>query len=468
MISAKSEPGRRWPTVRSWHPWELFLECSRTERLDTHQIAIGQHRQLQELVQHARAFVPYYQEALAHVPEEDVELHELPLLSRATLRERRSDFTPRRLPAGMTLAGGAFTSGTTGEPVHINYTSAQRAWYTAHLLRALEWAGLRQSKKFAAIRYIEVDGRHREQAPEIVAQVHEAYMRGVELESWDPSLAGIVETGPGFGMDVEQDPRVQYQWLKRTQPNYLLSHASNLRQLAELFRQHGAIPSLEAVISIAEALPEEDRWEIESCMQLEVIDVYSCREVGYVASQCVRCGYYHVYDDNVILEVLDDDDQPCRPGETGRVVLTGLHSFATPIIRYEVGDRATLNDNTDVPECWRIQGLGSLLAIDGRQLPSFRMLDGTRKDPMRLVSQVRQAAPFEELVQFCIEQTANAEVVVSAVGAPGFHLTDFSEAVTKAVWEFFDTQQVRVKTNLCHRLPLSESGKSPPVVRCSV
>ncbi len=41
-----------------------------------------------------------------------------------------------------------------------------------------------------------------------------------------------------------------------------------------------------------------------------------------------------------IVEVLDEAGRPCRPGETGRVVITDLANFATPIIRYEIGDYA--------------------------------------------------------------------------------------------------------------------------------
>ena len=42
----------------------------------------------------------------------------------------------------------------------------------------------------------------------------------------------------------------------------------------------------------------------------------------------------------MILEILDEAGRPCGPGETGRVVLTDLHNFATPLIRYEIGDYA--------------------------------------------------------------------------------------------------------------------------------
>ncbi len=41
--------------------------------------------------------------------------------------------------------------------------------------------------------------------------------------------------------------------------------------------------------------------------------------------------------DTVIVEFLKGND-PVPPGAQGRIVITNLHSFAMPIIRYELGD----------------------------------------------------------------------------------------------------------------------------------
>lgn len=465
MIHAPPLAGRRWPPVKSWSPWELFLEGCRTEHLPAHLVRQGQRRQLEELVRHAKAFVPYYQEALAHIDPEDFERSELPILSRATLQSRKDDFVPRRLPSGMTLSGGAHTSGTTGEPVYVNYTNAQHAWYSAHLLRCLQLANFRQDQKLAAIRHI---GIADDVPAEVANEIRDEYLKGQELPRWDPGLVGLIETGPGFGMSIEQDPRTQYQWLKRIEPRYLLSHPSNLVYLAGLCGKHGAISSLESVLTMGESLSEEARDEIERVMHVDVFDVYSCREVGYVASSCT-CGFYHVYDDNVIVELLDDDDQPCAPGETGRVVLTGLHTFATPLIRYDIGDRARSVAKGADATCWRVQGLSSLLSIEGRKLPLLLLPGEVRKDPMSLVAAVRQAGDGT-VSQFSIEQEASDQVVISAALSGPFESDSqrFIVAVTQAVWEFFGSTDVQVKTNLTPRLPLGATGKAPPVVSCRV
>src|SRR3546814_9801972 len=67
---------------------------------------------------------------------------------------------------------------------------------------------------------------------------------------------------------------------------------------------------------------------------LKIADLYSTQEAGYLALQCPEHEHYHVQSEAVLLEVLDEEDRPCRPGEVGRVVVTPLTNFAMPMIRY--------------------------------------------------------------------------------------------------------------------------------------
>ena len=65
--------------------------------------------------------------------------------------------------------------------------------------------------------------------------------------------------------------------------------------------------------------------------------------------------------ENVLVEVLDAEGRPCAPGEAGRVVVTDLHNFAMPLVRYEIGDYAEPGADCD---CGR--GLPVLRRILGR------------------------------------------------------------------------------------------------------
>ena len=55
------------------------------------------------------------------------------------------------------------------------------------------------------------------------------------------------------------------------------------------------------------------------------------------------------------------DGSPCAPGEIGRVIVTDLHNFAMPLIRYELGDQAALG-----PPCACGRGLPVLKMVAGR------------------------------------------------------------------------------------------------------
>ena len=59
---------------------------------------------------------------------------------------------------------------------------------------------------------------------------------------------------------------------------------------------------------------------------LELVDQYSSMELGLIATQCPQHRHYHVQAENVFVEILDDSGRPCRPGETGQVVVTASTS----------------------------------------------------------------------------------------------------------------------------------------------
>ena len=56
--------------------------------------------------------------------------------------------------------------------------------------------------------------------------------------------------------------------------------------------------------------------------------MYTCQEAGYIALQCPDHAHYHVQSENLIVEILDGDGNPCAPGESGRVVLSDLHNLS--------------------------------------------------------------------------------------------------------------------------------------------
>jgi len=61
---------------------------------------------------------------------------------------------------------------------------------------------------------------------------------------------------------------------------------------------------------------------------------------------------HHVSADLVLVELVDDDGTPVPPGEEGRVVVTPFYGYATPLIRYDLGDRVEVTPHERTPEEW--------------------------------------------------------------------------------------------------------------------
>ena len=141
-------------------------------------------------------------------------------------------------------------------------------------------------------------------------------MQGERMTCWSPILEPLLETGPLYGMDIRQDPRRQIKWLQEVNPDYLLSHTSNLELLANmLLDEPRQFPKLIAIQAISETLTPEAQARIESAFHVPVKNLYSCAEAGYLASPCPAGDGLHVHAENVILELLDDADQPCAPAQ---------------------------------------------------------------------------------------------------------------------------------------------------------
>jgi phenylacetate-CoA ligase len=118
-----------------------------------------------------------------------------------------------------------------------------------------------------------------------------------------------------------------------------------------------------------------------------------------LAMQCPEPGHDHylVQAESALVEVLDETGRPCGPGEVGRVVVTILHNFATPLIRYEVGDYAEVG-----APCSAGWGLPVLSRVMGRTRNLLVLPSGGTIWP--LFNRILNARDFPELRQFQLVQ----------------------------------------------------------------
>ena len=204
------------------------------------------------------------------------------------------------------------------------------------------------------------------------------YPDGLRAESWGSSSATILKTGPLVSLNVATPIEQQVEWLQRHNPDYLLTHPTIVHRLADHCREQGVqLPHLKQVITIAENLKPEVRSAVREAWGVPVVDIYSTREIGYIALQCPDHEHYHTQSEHVLAEVLNEAGQPCAPGEVGKLFVTSLHNLAKPLIRYDIGDHVEVGR-----PCPCGRGLPVIQRILGRTQNMLVMPTGERRWPL--------------------------------------------------------------------------------------
>lgn len=384
FFKIKSLPGTTWPPIplpQTSLVWSAYQTLDKTQWLKPSEIEQLQLQQVNALLKHCYDNVPYYHNLLESIYQFDkpvtslIDFQRIPLLTRKLYRDNFQHIKALQMPEGMMISkNSAFTSGTNGVPIEVLKTSRDDLWWVAFSLRDFEWCRMDPLKRVAGIRLIAMTPQELPTA-----------LEGVSTSSWLP--AGIIESGPAFGLDIRQDPELQIKWLKKISPNYLISLPSNLEVLAGILQERNQkIASLESIQTIGEPLTLEVKKKIEAAFDVPVYNIYSANECGYIASQCPEGHGFHVHAEQVLTEVLDENDNPCKPGQTGRLVLTNLTNFATPFIRYDILDNVTLAEKP----CPCGRGLPLWTKIDGRRHPMLFLSDGKRKASTGLMLGIRQ------------------------------------------------------------------------------
>jgi phenylacetate-coenzyme A ligase PaaK-like adenylate-forming protein len=128
------------------------------------------------------------------------------------------------------------------------------------------------------------------------------------------------------------------QRLNDWQPDVITVYPSVLRHLAEeqlagRLRIHPG-----TVSTSAEVLPDETRRLVKAAWSIQVFDTYGTTEYAPISAQCLY-GRRHLFEDEAIIEVVDDRGHPVPAGEAGeRLLITVFDRRTQPLIRYEISD----------------------------------------------------------------------------------------------------------------------------------
>ena len=369
-------PGIAWPAIPSppgAAALALLHQLEASQWLAADALRALQFRQLEVLLRHAWETVPFYRERWDGCYEPALPLTAerfagLPLLSRRDLQLHGAALRSGRLPAGHGIAGESRTSGSTGAPASVSKTQLTELIWNTLTLREHRWHRRDPGAKLAVIR---------------------SGLQEVESAEWGSATRGLVVTGPAAGLDTTAPVARQLEWLRRQEPAYLLTYASNAAALARASIAAGIrLPSLREVRTMAETISPELRDLCREAWGAKLTDMYSAAEIGYIALQCPAHAHYHVQCESVLLELLDEHGAPSTPGRAGRVVLTDLHNFAMPLVRYEIGDYAEAG-----APCACGRGLPVLSRIAGRLRHMLVAPDGQRYWPSLATGRFIAVAP---------------------------------------------------------------------------
>lgn len=335
---------------------QLLGQLKTNEWLGIGQKNFAQQNALASLLRHAHQYSPFWREKLTKAGFEfertsEFNLSKLTPLSREQTQENfltlRARWPQFQLDKVFTVA----TSGSTGQPVRVEkYTDFYQPLDQALALLELEWFGRDPNQ---AIAYV---------GPQLEDK---------QLTSWGGIYAALGYRGAYYKRNFSDKTLGSHlDWLETNRPRYLKCSPFLAAQMAEMAIALGRRIKTDQIISVSETVSPRQR---HLCMQgfgARIVDRYSSEETGMIALQCPKHDHLHVIDSSVLVEIVDDNGKPCQVGQVGKVLVTALHSFAMPIIRYDLGDLAewgTCDCGRTMPVIKRVWGrTRSSVSIPGR------------------------------------------------------------------------------------------------------
>ena len=199
------------------------------------------------------------------------------------------------------------------------------------------------------------------------------------------------------------------QMQKSSSAKTVLGYPSFFEELCNYLDRRETKPKIQevnCVISMAEALKQQERDRMSSYFNAGVYERYSNQENGILAQQTKESqGNYVLNWASYHIEVLElDSDKHVRSGGLGRIVVTDLFNYSMPMIRYDTGDMAIYEENPN--------GLPYLSKIYGRRMDTIYNTNGEIVSPFIFY----MVLDFSKIKQFQFVQTKRNEYLFKLNG----------------------------------------------------
>jgi len=285
----------------------------RFSRLSENELELLQQDKLRKVLLHAvtttKFYSPYTEGDTADVYQW---LRKFPVIRKKTIRETIDDFLSTKFDKKKLIKYES--SGSTGERSLVYLSKEEQSLIRAILIHWWEWNGYRLGDSIFQTGMSEKRGWFK-RLKDILLNTH--YMKAFNLK--------------------EKDVENQLLKFNYNSSSVLFGYASSLYEIAKVAEKNKLPNKFRIAMSQGDKLFSHYKSKIEQVFGCRVVEDYGLNE-GFMVGQKVDLPYYYIYSPSVVVEILDDRDQPVNDGEIGRIILTKLDGYAMPLIRYDSGD----------------------------------------------------------------------------------------------------------------------------------
>jgi phenylacetate-CoA ligase len=310
------------------------------EQKSSEEIKIFQEEKLRKLIAYVGANSPFYKrifqehtisiEAIQKLED----LQKIPVTTKADLSENNGDFicVPRN-----EIIDYITTSGTLGDPVTFAMTDKDLDRLAYNECISFETAGISKDDTL-----------------QLMTTIDRRFMAGLAYFIGARKLgAGIVRVGNGI-------PELQWDTIKRIKPNVIIAVPSFILKIVEYAEKNGIDyqnSSIKKAICIGESLRNTDfslstlAQQIKAKWDIELYSTYASTEMSTAFTECEALKGGHHHPELIIVEFLDENNEPVAEDEAGEITVTTLGVEGMPLVRFKTGDIAY--HYTDACSCGR-------------------------------------------------------------------------------------------------------------------
>jgi phenylacetate-CoA ligase len=400
-------------------------------------IIYNQHKTLSDLLKHAYKYCTYYQKIIKErgigIDSFDNmnDLKKLPILTKDIIKRNFDDLISTRYRDSVWKKS---TGGSTGQPLHFAYTKESYEWRVAMSKRGYSWAGASPGTKQAYIWGVQLGEIVR--LKKMKEQLHHYIDRQLYFNCFDFDEVAMAECLTG---------------LNRFKPGVVVGYTNPLYNLALFIGDNSKIKFVpQGVICAAEKVHPYQREVIERVFGAKVFNTYGSREFMLIAAECEMHEGLHISSENLIVEIIKDDGTPALEGETGKIVITDLHNYGMPFIRYEIGDLGVATSKA----CSCGRGLPLIADVVGRSLDVIRTPEGKVVPGEFFPHLIKD---FKDVTRFQVIQEKLDLLIIKLVPT-----TELSEATIKRIdGEIHKVvgPAMLIKYEIVSDIPLTATGK---------